>query len=173
MKNNIDIFRKELEDYTKDSISNGWFDEWKFKYLQERLRNEILSVRLYYCKNDNNKLKRTYVDLIKFLAHDPEDKMHIRRMIDITWDLDVTLSNLISDYLERFKQANHGIPSIIYMDSNQNDSVARTKWNDCLDKMIFAFKCSNLDKEELTDDDYKRKQEGLKLFVEYFDSLWI
>lgn len=174
MRNNIEQFRKEIKEYDVESIKGGYFDKWKYKYLQERLNSEILANRLYHCKNDNNKLKKQYIDVIKFLAHDPQDKLHIRRTLDITWDLDVTIATLISDYLKKFKEQHTGTPGHIYENFYHDEKKAREEWNKQLDYMIEAF---NLLKDTMeydrTDEQKETIKKGTKYFVEEFESLWI
>ena len=77
MKNNINNYRKELTGYCKESIASATYNEWHFKYLQEKLKNEILRVRLKNCKEDNKQIKNRYISCIKFLLHDATKSNHV------------------------------------------------------------------------------------------------
>ena len=172
MKNNIVQFRHDLEEYNKKSIVGGYFDKWKFKYLQERLNSEVLKDRLRNCKHDNNLLKKQYIDVINFLAHDPEGKLNIRKKIDITWDLDSTISTLMIDYLTAFKKSHFGVPSSIYQKYN-DDKKSNEEWCRRIDCMINAFKIMGEVSLIESEENKKIVEEGKKWFIEHFESLWI
>ena len=44
MKNNINNYRKELTGYCKENIASATYNEWHFKYLQEKLKNELCKI---------------------------------------------------------------------------------------------------------------------------------
>lgn len=50
--------------------------------------------------------------------------------------------------------------------------ISSKKWNNILNKMIFAFKTIAKD-DNIKNIDYKKIEEGLKLFSKYFRDLWI
>lgn len=76
-----------------------------------------------------------------------------------TWALDCTIAKFIEPRLRRFKEIKAGYPSII----------SEEKWDDILDKMIYAFECINKD---TTYDNEDQVNEGLDLFRKYFFNLW-
>jgi hypothetical protein len=45
------------------------------------------------------------------------------------------------------------------------------KWKIILNKMIFAFKA--IAKDDRKEEEYKKIEEGLKLFAKYFTDLWV
>lgn len=173
MRNNIALFKKELEEYTSKSIKGAYFDKWKFNYLQERLRSEILSVRLYYCKNDNNKLKKQYIDTIKALAHDENDAQRIRSVSDIAFELDKHLAIFITSSVKKFKKANNGIPNSILEEFGNNESLAIVEYNKRLDFIIEAFALMGGDKVIYSKEERNVIEKGKQWFVEYFESLWV
>lgn len=91
---------------------------------------------------------------------------------DEMWSLDSVISEFILPRLKEFKRCHGGYPW----------GLTIKKWNDILDKMIFAFewnlKETNMsdgymemsDKEK--DNAWKKYEEGTKLFIEYFRGLW-
>ena len=86
-----------------------------------------------------------------------------------TFALDSVISEFILPRLKRFKDINNGFPM----------GLTPEKWDEILDKMIFAFDWSyNRDKSmvkkanQLDKDNYVRYQEGMKLFAEYYHELW-
>jgi len=114
------------------------------------------------------------------------------------WSLDYHLAEIITPRLKAFKNSTrHGTPVL-----DEDDTVAQKKWEEILDKMIWAFE--NYKKEdycftdtgelklgdpdadgtgtvlstglsidtELYDEHHRKIAEGLKLFAEYFGMLW-
>ena len=76
-----------------------------------------------------------------------------------TWALDCTIAKFIEPRLRRFKEIKAGYPAII----------SEEKWDDILDKMIYAFECIN--KDTISDNE-DSVDEGLDLFRKYFFNLW-
>ena len=98
------------------------------------------------------------------------------------WNLDHSLAALILPRLIHFKENHIGIPgNLCEYDENgniTNKEDAETKWQNILDKMIYAFWEVILDRFLEIEDDIERENienkvtEGLKLFGEHFRSLW-
>ena len=76
-----------------------------------------------------------------------------------TWALDCTIAKFIEPRLRRFKEIKAGYPAI----------MSEEKWDDILDKMIYAFECIN--KDTIFDNE-DSVDEGLDLFRKYFFNLW-
>ena len=76
-----------------------------------------------------------------------------------TWALDCTIAKFIEPRLRRFKEIKAGYPAI----------MSEEKWDDILDKMIYAFECINKD---TVFDNEDSVDEGLDLFRKYFFNLW-
>lgn len=76
-----------------------------------------------------------------------------------TWALDCTIAKFIEPRLRRFKEIKAGYPA----------NISEEKWDDILDKMIYAFECINKD---TTYDNEDQVNEGLDLFRKYFFNLW-
>ena len=178
MKNNIDVYRKELKDYVYTHIKNATFDEWHFKYLQERLNAEVLRDRLRRCKHDNNQLKKQYTDVIDFLLK-PTNRNHtVRSVADICGKSDMLASNLILQMLLKYKKCNYATPSNIFEKhthiSEDADGASHDEWKTVLDKIILAFAIqayTNI--YERSEEDVDNLREGMKLFIEYIDSIYI
>ena len=169
MKTKVYEIRKQIENYK----NSEHVDEWKLKYLEETLKNEILRNRLYYCKNDNNKLKKQYIDCIKFLLHDKNDLGIVRKVSDVTWDLDRSLSIMIADVLRQFKLHKEGYPSI-FDKKYKKESTAVKKWDKTIDTMIEAFYIISSDLDYHFDATLNKKvKTGLKNFAKYYPNLWI
>jgi len=89
-----------------------------------------------------------------------------------TWCLFAGISEFILPRLKRFKEINNGYPG----------DLTEAKWDKILDNMIFAFEWAVMDGEmtdeymDLSDkkkeDGWKKYEEGMKLFGEYFMGLW-
>ena len=91
-----------------------------------------------------------------------------------TWNLDVAMAYFILPRLKRFKELNNGYPG----------EITPEKWDEVLDKMIFAFDfILNEDDIKLGKDDfdeaikdwekaYEKYKEGMLLFGAYFRHLW-
>ena len=88
-----------------------------------------------------------------------------------TWNLDGVISEFILPRLKRFKEVNICYPH----------DLTPAKWNEILDKIIFAFEwnimCDIVDdhrklsiKEEAIN--WKKHKDGMQLFVKYFRNLW-
>lgn len=168
VKNNIEQYRKDLTEYVKNSVQHGYYDEWKQKYLAERLKSEILSDRLRHCKEDNWKLKKQYLDVIDFIF----PNSNVRRVAALSWNTDMVIAELIIHLLQNFQKKTDAVPGSIankYNDIKQ----AQKEWNDILNKIIVAFKLKRdgLD-YEYTPEQRQDMDEGLQLFVKFFDALW-
>lgn len=100
------------------------------------------------------------------------------------WSLDVTLAALILPRLICFKENTSGYPASLVKEDDEGHVIEEDKsnqlWHEILDKMIYAFwiivnewggypiGLSEKEREELV----AAKKEGLRLFAEYFESLW-
>lgn len=104
-----------------------------------------------------------------------------------TWSLDYTIAKFIVPRLKYFKKVNNGISNKIYKkyrDPNrkvsENMKLASKEWNKKLDKMILAFQriidededCHVWEDKKYWNKQEKIKEDGLKLFAEYFQDLW-
>jgi len=81
------------------------------------------------------------------------------------WSLDYSLSKWLHPRLVHFRNNLCGHPS----------NITYEKWEEILDKMIFAFKNIADDDPCLwtaNNPDFKKVEEGLDLFREYFHDLW-
>jgi hypothetical protein len=76
--------------------------------------------------------------------------------------MDCTLAHIILPMLVQLKATNHGYPA----------NLTEAKWNDIMDKMIYAFEHKVLDGEMIDTGDQKKRKEGLRLFGKYFQHLW-
>ena len=81
-----------------------------------------------------------------------------------TWGLSVTHAQWIEPRLRRFKELNNGFPG----------GIPEEKWNEYLDKMIFAFSLIGKDLWDWETDKEKVDQvnEGLDLFRQWYFDLW-
>ena len=100
------------------------------------------------------------------------------------WNLDVTLAALILPRLICFRDSTSGYPTALVKEDEEGHVIEEDEsnqlWHEILDKMIYAFwiivnECDSYstglnekEREELI----AAKKEGLKLFAEYFESLW-
>ena len=105
-----------------------------------------------------------------------------------TWSLQFTISKFVLPRLKRFKEVDKGgVPNKIYQEYrdpnkkvNENMKLASEEWDKKLDKMILAFQRiidEDEDFHDFKDKKYwdkqeKIKEDGLKLFAEYFQDLW-
>lgn len=68
-----------------------------------------------------------------------------------TWAMDSTLALIVVPMLKQLKETKHGVPgSFVHNDDGTDNPIeeAEKKWNEVLDKMIFAFESLNSDWEE-------------------------
>ena len=80
------------------------------------------------------------------------------------WDLDVAISNYIFPRLIEFKKG------AIY--SHPSNLSNNEKWIEIIDKMIYSFKMKST-RQRLDEEEKEKCKEGICLFAEYFDHLWI
>lgn len=83
------------------------------------------------------------------------------------WSLDVTIAKFILPRLKRFKKCTNGHPA----------DLTEKQWDAILDKMIFSFAFISTDKmwaiENIANEKtWKKVNEGLQLFAEWFNALW-
>ena len=106
------------------------------------------------------------------------------------WSLDNTLSHIIHPALIRLKEIKHGYPELWedgmvthhnydrqlhfdFIDEEVETKYLINKWNDILDKMIYAFGRIKEDNcLDISKDEWEKIQEGLDLFAEHYTSLW-
>lgn len=93
------------------------------------------------------------------------------------WNLDVTLAALILPRLIHFRDNHCGTPGCLFeYDDNFNiinEEEGYRKWEEILDKMVWAFYLYIfVDPIDQTEEQKQQIDEGLKLFAEYFQSLW-
>jgi hypothetical protein len=93
------------------------------------------------------------------------------------WNLDATLAALILPRLIHFRDNHCGAPGCLFeydeFDHIQKEEDGFRKWDEILDKMIWAFYLYiSVDSLSWTDEQKQQINEGLKLFAEYFQSLW-
>jgi hypothetical protein len=82
------------------------------------------------------------------------------------WDFYTTISSFILPRLKRYKKINACYPC----------SMTCKEWNEILDKMIIAFElCLDEEIKEVEEEekDQEKIREGLELFAEWFQHLWI
>jgi hypothetical protein len=104
------------------------------------------------------------------------------------WDLGVVTAKLILPRLKAYKNCHMGYPGCFSYDKKGElkkgrkkslNNEAYKKWDDTLDKMIYAFEMkATQDDWDLEIDDKERNKrwskidEGLNLFAKYFNALW-
>lgn len=93
------------------------------------------------------------------------------------WNLDMTLSALILPRLIYFRDNHCGAPGCLFECDEKgnilNEEEGCQKWEKILDKMIWAFYLYiSVDSLYWTEEQKQQINEGLKLFAEYFQSLW-
>lgn len=90
------------------------------------------------------------------------------------WNLDMTLSALILPRLIHFRDNHCGTPGCVFEYDEKgnilNEEEGRQKWEEILDKMIWAFYLYI--KEDCNEENNKQIDEGLELFAKYFYDLW-
>lgn len=79
------------------------------------------------------------------------------------WNLDVTIAEFILPRLKKFREVCFGYPG---------DLNSQEEWHSILDKIIKAMEIIDSDDKILSQKDFLLKEEGLKLFAEYFSNLW-
>lgn len=92
------------------------------------------------------------------------------------WNLDETLAALILPRLIYYRDNHYGAPNCLF-EYDEFDHIKEEdgfkKWNEILDKMIWAFYLYiSVDLLCRTEEQEQQIDEGLKLFAEYFQSLW-
>ena len=78
------------------------------------------------------------------------------------WSLDKTISGFILPRLKSFREKHSSSPK----------NISSQEWNNIIDKMITAFELRNSDKEDISHDEYKQIECGLKLFATHLKNLW-
>ena len=84
-----------------------------------------------------------------------------------TWDMDYTLSYIITPMLEQLKETKHGYPSNLTLE----------RWNEILDEMIWALRYkrdrfTSVPNEETRNEDQARLNRAFKYFGQYYENLW-
>ena len=80
-----------------------------------------------------------------------------------TWSLKTTIAKFVLPRLKWFKERHFDNPWDITFE----------KWDEILDNMIFSFEYYAKDEwKPISDEEFKRVEEGMKLFGEYYGDLW-
>ena len=96
-----------------------------------------------------------------------------------SWNLDVTLAQIIQPLLLQLRDTTHGYPSLLSNDGEVDTGF--DAWKSCLTKMAWSFEQVQTlqDSEEThsrSNDDlqkyYAQIQDGLDLFAKHYLSLW-
>jgi hypothetical protein len=128
---------------------------------KEKIEKYMWSIKkpMYIEKNDK-RYKEHVKQLKKYGFSDTE-----------TWNLFGVIAEFVLPRLKRFKKVSNGYPG---------GEITEAKWNEILDKMIFAFEWSitydNEDNSALSEKrekaNWKRYEEGMELFAKWFMALW-
>jgi hypothetical protein len=94
-----------------------------------------------------------HVWLYSWFGYSPSQSIKVKIDKWDTWSMDCTLAHIILPMLVQLK-------------------ATEAKWNDIMDKMIYAFEHKVLDGEMIDTGDQKKMQEGFRLFGKYFQHLW-
>jgi hypothetical protein len=73
--------------------------------------------------------------------------------------------------LKEFRKHLNGYP-FAYINDETKENMTMEKWEEILDKMIYAFEAIELD-EKCEKIDEKKQQEGFELFGKWYRSLWL
>lgn len=88
------------------------------------------------------------------------------------WSLYSYLTNIALPVLRDYRKNKHGIPSMV-MRKGESFKKSEERWNEILDKMIYAFQVIKEDRSYINPPEVDKKvQEGLKLFGKYYQTLW-
>jgi len=120
-------------------------------------------------KKKNNKYKSNW-SLKKPLYLNKADRRYKKHLKQLkkwgfsdseTWSLNLVIAEFILPRLKRFREIDIGMPGCL----------TESKWEEILDKMIFAFE--NIVKDEIYSKTIDIKiGSGLRLFGKYFRYLW-
>ena len=94
------------------------------------------------------------------------------------WALDGYLSDIIIAGCKKLKETKHGVPSALICDKDGKQIMTVDEgiieFNKILDKIIRAFELEQkiLEQFILSDEENKEREEGWKLFENWFHSLW-
>ena len=94
------------------------------------------------------------------------------------WNLDTRLASIISEHLHAFLKASKGapggVPSIIH---SSNIEQSYREWLKIIRKMIYAFDTyltfNSSQKYDKQSEEAIKVKEGMQLFIDYFNYLWI
>lgn len=125
--------------------------------IPKELQSEWVRRKPMYIDKDDKRYKRYCTQLKQNGFCDAE-----------TWSLDSVICQFVLPRLKRFKELNIGYPG---------GEITWEKWNEILDKMIFAFEF-NLVMDDWSHDkpgfdaEYAKFEEGMQLFAKWFRHLW-
>ena len=96
------------------------------------------------------------------------------------WSLNTKLSRIIAEHLRAFLNAEKystgsGFPGRLELECGGDDDKAMNMWLNIIRKMLYAFENYEQYKYPAagTPVDEQKVKEGMQLFVDYFDDLWI
>ena len=103
-----------------------------------------------------------HVWLYRWFDYSPQQSIKVKIDKWDTWSMDHSLAHIILPMLKQLKETNYGYPA----------DLTEAKWNDIMDKMIYAFEHKVLDGDMFDTGDQKKMQEGFRLFGKYYQNLW-
>jgi|TARA_B110000881_G_scaffold140392_1_gene123778 hypothetical protein len=100
--------------------------------------------------------------LYRWFDYSPQQSIKVKIDKWDTWSMDHSLAHIILPMLKQLKETNYGYPA----------DLTEAKWNDIMDKMIYAFEHKVRDGDMVDTGDQKKMQEGFRLFGKYYQNLW-
>lgn len=90
-----------------------------------------------------------------------------------TWSLDYSIAKWILPRLRYLRENTHGYPGQ-FSEELGYEGDGEKEWDRILGEMVFAFEVAVRDDmvDDISDEDWARAENGLKLFAEYFHHLW-
>ena len=103
-----------------------------------------------------------HVWLYRWFDYSPQQSIKVKIDKWDTWSMDHSLAHIILPMLKQLKETNYGYPG----------TLTEAKWNDIMDKMIYAFEHKVRDGDMFDTGNQKKMQEGFRLFGKYYQNLW-
>jgi len=100
--------------------------------------------------------------LYSWFNYSPKQSVKVKIDEWDTYSMDHTLAKIILPMLKQLKETNHGYPG----------TLTKDKWDEIMDKMIYAFEHKMLEDGMFDTSDQKKIQEGFRLFGRYYQNLW-
>jgi len=155
---------KELEKLENKLAESSLYFKELIRKKREFAKNHPILLKL---RNLYYSIKRGYITFIDFFLYDIKagcQRVKYGIAQRDVWEFDYYLTKIIVRGLKQLKKDSHGYPS--------EETMTMEKWREILQKIIDCFELKMMSEYTHTKEEKRVIDDGMRLFVKYYDNLW-